>query len=196
MTNPCPAQTSSGMPCAYPAETCPLHPRQLQPEAPPISERPVPTDPRAIGHAVAQQVADGSASPLQASRLIRSLSLLKTMGNLNTEEEEQAILAEVELRGVVMNGFPPRNEEEWLLARRVFDDAAIEEFTRWERCGSGWGDPDKSWVPPIPEHMLPGSLRGPQPAPGAILKLSPFLGRRQREYYFANGWEPDDLEPG
>ncbi|MBA4181964.1 MAG: hypothetical protein C0506_15340 [Anaerolinea sp.] len=143
---------------------------------------------RAIGQAVAEQVAEGTASPLQASRLIRSLSVVESLPG---EEEEEEILAEVELRGVVANGFPPRNEEEWLLAIKVFDSEAIEEFVRWERCGSGWGEPDMAWLPPIPEHLLPATLRGPQPHPSFSRKLSPFL-THNLERYKADGWDIRD----
>ena len=146
-----------------------------------------PRPPRLLGQIAAEKVADGSASPLQASRHIRSLSVLDNMTDPKTEEDEDKILAEIELRGLVMNGLTPRNEEEWLLAREVFDDAAIEEFTRWERSGGGWGHgPDKTWLPPLPEHLLPPNLRGPQPMFPVF--LAPHLSTEQKDYYLANGW--------
>ena len=66
-------------------------------------------------------------------------TLIRTLHALGPEpEDEDAVLAEIELRGVVMNGFPPRNEEEWALAAKVFDADAIREFHRWEAEGRGW----------------------------------------------------------
>lgn len=66
-------------------------------------------------------------------------TLIRVLHSLGPEpEDEDEILAEVELRGVVMNGFPPRNAEEWALAERVFDADAIAEFHRWEAEGRGW----------------------------------------------------------
>lgn len=197
MIHPCPAQTPSGAPCAYPAETCPLH-SQPPPDAPPaVTERAAPRDPRAIGQAVAEQVADGTASPLQASRLIRSLGQLNKLGSLTSDEEEQEILAEVELRGLIMNGFTPRDAEEWIFACKVFDADLIEELVRWERAGCGWEEPDMAWVPPIPEELLPKSLRGPQPAPGAIHKLPRWKARQDPERFRAEGWDVSayDNEP-
>ncbi len=48
------------------------------------------------------------------------------------EYDTEQMLREVELRGVLMNGIPPRNEAEWELAASIFDDDAIAEFKRWE----------------------------------------------------------------
>jgi hypothetical protein len=49
-------------------------------------------------------------------------------------------LAETALRGVLMHGIPPRNTEEWALAERLFDDAALAEFRRWKALGEADGD--------------------------------------------------------
>lgn len=76
---------------------------------------------------------------LEARDVTALCTLIRTLHTLGPEpEDQQAILAEVELRGVVMNGFPPRNDEEWALAERVFDADAIAEFHRWEAVGHGW----------------------------------------------------------
>ena len=138
----CNITTFSGKACAHPGDACPIH-TQLPDAAPaPPAEDLEPKvtrtfkDPRLLGQIVVERVLDESASPIQAARLIRTLRALHSMGN--TPEDEDAVLAEIELRGVVMNGFPPRNEEEWDLARKVFDADAITEFHRWEAEGRGW----------------------------------------------------------
>ena len=72
-------------------------------------------------------------------RAIRWLRALRNFHDLPiSQEDEDDILAEIELRGVVMNGLPPRNDEEWALAQKVFDADAIREFHRWEEVGHGW----------------------------------------------------------
>lgn len=79
------------------------------------------------------------AGTLDARDVSAMSTLIRTLHALGPEpEDEDAVLAEIELRGVVMNGFPPRNEEEWALAERVFDAEAITEFHRWEAEGRGW----------------------------------------------------------
>ena len=76
---------------------------------------------------------------LEARDVSAMCTLIRTLHALGPEpEDEDAVLAEIELRGVVMNGFPPRNEEEWALAAKVFDADAIREFHRWEAEGRGW----------------------------------------------------------
>jgi len=137
----CNTTSPSGNPCAHPKAACPLHTPEsasVEPLAPgdePQAAKPM-RDPRLLGQLAVERVFEENASPLQAARLIRTLRTLHAMGNL--PEDEDRILAEVELRGVVMNGFPPRNEKEWALAREVFDDDAIREFHRWEETGHGW----------------------------------------------------------
>lgn len=46
--------------------------------------------------------------------------------------EDAATLAEVELRGRLMHGLPPRDEAEWEFAASLFNDDAMAEFRRWE----------------------------------------------------------------
>lgn len=196
MTTTCNQINLAGKPCAYPADWCPIHESEpaevelavAEDAAAPHSSKSL----RAIGQLAVEGVVDGTASPLQASRLIKSLSAVNELGDFESDEERDKILSEIELRGLIMHGCTPRTPEEWLLARQIFDDEGFEEFVRWERCGDGWGNPDKSWMPPIPEHLLPPRLRGPQPRPDANLKLSRYLPNRAYKYYLANGWETDD----
>jgi hypothetical protein len=75
-------------------------------------------------------VASGRYSPAQGARFIRSLVAVRKLGPEPIDEDEA--LAEVELRGRLMHGQPPRDPEEWALAARRFDETAIREFRRWE----------------------------------------------------------------
>jgi hypothetical protein len=66
-------------------------------------------------------------------------NLIRTLQSLGPEpESEEQVLAEVELRGRLMNGLPPRDEAEWALAESVFTPEAIEEFRRWEERSKAW----------------------------------------------------------
>ncbi len=70
---------------------------------------------------------------ISSSRALALSRLLHTAAQMGPDEmDEEQILREVELRGVLMNGIPPRNEAEWELAASIFDDDAIAEFKRWE----------------------------------------------------------------
>jgi hypothetical protein len=56
-------------------------------------------------------------------------------GGADTEEA----LREVQLRGRLMHGRPPKDAAEWALAERLFTDDALAEFRRWERL---WSEAD------------------------------------------------------
>ena len=83
-----------------------------------------------------RHLVDGALDARDVSAMSTLIRTLHALGP--APEDEDAVLAEIELRGVVMNGFPPRNEEEWALAAKVFDADAIREFHRWEAEGRGW----------------------------------------------------------
>lgn len=168
MTGECGQSMPSGRRCCYDALECPLH----SPSFAPIrhetlthgQEVPVAELASRLGALALERVAGLDFDPASVTRFLRSLDLFRRFPP--PSEDEDVLLAEVELRGVVMNGFAPRDPEEWALARKVFDDDAIEEFTRWVREDRSWEVADASWVPPIPEKDLPPALRGPQPNPG------------------------------
>ncbi|MBN9494012.1 hypothetical protein J0H33_11810, partial [bacterium] len=61
-----------------------------------------------------------------------------------TPEEEDRILREVALRGLIMSGLTPRNDDEWALAREVFDDQTIQDIERRARQRP----PAYDWSPP------------------------------------------------
>ena len=138
----CGSPTPSGFSCGYPPNQCPLHIRDLTAsDTAPAAEEPEPGEVDTamlakFAASVVVRLSRGKLSPLDAMRALRALATFTKLPG--PPEDEDEILAEVELRGVVMNGFPPRNEEEWQLARKVFDADAIEEFERWEREGKGW----------------------------------------------------------
>ena len=167
MNGECGEQTPSGRRCFYLASECPLHsgPLVLVPGATSDAGGQIPATQLAtrLGAVALERVASLELDPANVARFLRGLDLFRRFPP--PPEDEDEILAEVELRGVVMNGFAPRNPEEWALARKVFDDTAIEEFTRWVRLGLSWELPDPAWTPPLPETELPPSLRGPQPDP-------------------------------
>ena len=156
--------TRSNAPCGYELQQCPYAGHagdsadperhgsgpgertggQSRPPVPEPERPPVRAVPEAVAGRNLRQLAwwtigaliDGS---LEARDVAALCTLIRTLHTLGPEpEEEEAILAEIELRGVVMNGFPPRNDEEWALAERVFDADALAEFHRWEATGHGW----------------------------------------------------------
>jgi hypothetical protein len=60
-------------------------------------------------------------------------SLLRVLAALGpAEASTAAALREVELRGRIMHGQPPRDAVEWELASSLFSDEALDEFRRWE----------------------------------------------------------------
>lgn len=156
-------ETKSKAPCGYEIEKCPYArhsgdsaaperhgagTRQQSggvgetPETaagPAVSERPeavAERDLRDLAWWTAGALVDGT---MEARDVSAMCTLIRTLHALGPEPEDQeAVLKEIELRGVVMNGFPPRNEEEWALAEQVFDADAIAEFHRWEATGHGW----------------------------------------------------------
>jgi hypothetical protein len=73
----------------------------------------------------------GQVSALAAARYMRGILAFKNLG-LEPYDEKEA-LREVELRGRLMHGQPPRDPEEWAFARERFDDNAMAEFERWQR---------------------------------------------------------------
>lgn len=71
------------------------------------------------------------AGSMTSSEVSSAGSVLRILASLG-QQDDPASLREVELRGRLMQGLTPRDEEEWELARSIFDDAAIAEFERWE----------------------------------------------------------------
>ena len=87
-------------------------------------------DLRAVAWLVLERlyIADMTASEASAAgTIIRALTAL---GDDPGDEEEQ--LRIIELHGGLMNGVPPRDDEEWELAGRIFGPESIAEFRRWQ----------------------------------------------------------------
>ena len=138
MSDLCNSPTATGHTCGYPPNACPLHIRVWP--APDAGEAPSdefdPDDLAALSRTVIAKLTRGAITPLEAIRWLRALRSFHDLPV--SQEDQEEVLKEIELRGVVMNGFPPRNEEEWALAREVLDDDAIAEFERWIATGHGW----------------------------------------------------------
>ncbi len=62
-----------------------------------------------------------------AATVIRALTAL---GDAPADEEQQ--LRIVTLHGLLMNGFQPRDKDEWALAEEVFGPERMDEFRRWK----------------------------------------------------------------
>lgn len=75
-------------------------------------------------------LADEAFQAGRGSAVISGLRLLASLG----EHDDRAgrALAEVELRGLVMNGIPPRDAVEWALASEVFGAEVVHEMAGWE----------------------------------------------------------------
>lgn len=138
MSDLCNSPTATGHTCGYPPNSCPLHlrawPSPAHEEV--LLEKFDRNSLAPIAQSVVTRLTAGALTPLEAIRWLRAIRMFHELP-MSTEDEDE-MLAEIELRGVVMNGFPPRNEEEWELARKVFDAEAITEFHRWEAEGRGW----------------------------------------------------------
>jgi len=113
-------------------------------------------DIRNVAREAITRVLEDYASPVQVARFVRTLAQLHAMGP--APMAEHYALKQVELRGRIMHGQPPRNEDEWELARAIFDDDAIAEFERWDReitrllAAGQHPDPDADFVFDVAGH--------------------------------------------
>lgn len=86
---------------------------------------------------------DGELDPRIATVMVAALRVLLAAGGLAAEDDDA--LAEVELRGRLMFGLPPRDEAEWDLARARFTPEALAEIERlaalFERDGFDGREP-------------------------------------------------------
>src|SRR5690606_37381027 len=76
-----------------------------------------------------REVVSGAMDVRAATVVASLLRVLATLGPAEMDEEEA--LREVELRGLIMQGVPPRTPEEWELAESIFDDDALREIRSW-----------------------------------------------------------------
>jgi hypothetical protein len=94
---------------------------------PPVRER----DLRGTGWWLLEQIT--AKAELNERTAAVGASLLRVLSALGPEQaSEEEALAEIELRGRIMHGQPPRAPAEWDRATRTFDRDAIAEFQRWE----------------------------------------------------------------
>lgn len=60
------------------------------------------------------------------------LRVVLAAGEAGLTDDEEA-RREVELRGLLMHGIPPRNDEEWERLEQSFSPEAVEEVRRWRK---------------------------------------------------------------
>lgn len=86
-------------------------------------------DLRAVGWLVLERLFIGDFEPGKASAAATVIRALTALGDSPADEEEQNRI--ITLHGLLMNGFQPRDAEEWELAERVFGPERMAEFRRW-----------------------------------------------------------------
>ncbi len=129
----CNGTTRAGAPCPWAKGSCRWH---GTPEATGGADTaPVPDVRSTAWQVVELLLADGAFQAGRGSAVISGLRLLASLG----EHDDRAgrALAEVELRGLVMNGRPPRDAAEWALATEVFGPEAAGEMAAWEWPSAG-----------------------------------------------------------
>lgn len=149
----CNEPTLAGGHCRWPRAECPHHRATPTPGEPtraaatddsmappaPAVERPPERDLRELGWWMVDEVLANRVGREQASGVAAIMRVLAGLGADDAHDDEA--LAEIELRGRLAHGMPPRGDEQWALARQRFTDAALREFERWPGDGSG-GDAD------------------------------------------------------
>ena len=148
----CRVTTLAGRPCGWEAAKCPVPSHRTQRAARPGAAPPpsaesstAATSPIAsaepplhvgardltgLGWWLVERVILGAVSTAEAAVLASVMRVLAGLGP--GEMDRDSALREAQLRGLVMHGIPPRNQEEWELAEAVFDEEALAEFHRWE----------------------------------------------------------------
>lgn len=160
----CGAPTARGTACRWPANECQFEHhrrwRQQHGRSSATEPEPSPAEPGAskaaldglppeiiagrdlagLGWWVVRAMAEGSLEERTASVLASLMRVLAAVGGGEAAGED--VLREVVLRGLVMHGVPPRTEDEWELARAIFDDGALAEIRRWAPLVEADGDDD------------------------------------------------------
>jgi hypothetical protein len=73
---------------------------------------------------------DGVDAARRASAGATLIRVVEGLGEPPVSGERAA--AEIALRGMIMHGLPPRNEEEWALAEELFTPEAVAMFRTWK----------------------------------------------------------------
>lgn len=153
---PCGAPTVAGGRCRWPRGQCRFHraaeaprerpgPASRGVRAAPVSRRRNARDGEGEGglpRAVRERDVRGLAWWLMellisredpASNAQALTAVLRVLAGLGPEpRQEEDALAEVELRGLLMHGVPPRTPGEWARAAELFSPEALREIARWE----------------------------------------------------------------
>jgi hypothetical protein len=135
----CGYPTKAGHPCGWPAAECRVPWHRQRPAVPGTGPAPSPATPqpagveehdlRALAWWVIAETLGNRIDPPKASVVN---AIMRTLSSLGPEPAgEERALEDVVLRGLLMHGIPPRDEEEWVRAAELFDDEALAEFRRW-----------------------------------------------------------------
>ncbi|MGH2632027.1 MAG: hypothetical protein ACRDG3_01335 [Tepidiformaceae bacterium] len=150
----CGAPTQKGTPCKLLRDECDYHRRwrertrrqqpatpaprstaSAQPNSGPVAASTPPPglgerNLRDLGWWVVGRMTETELTAPNASVVVAVMRILASLGPEPLAEEDA--LKQVELRGLIMHGQPPRSAEEWQLAADIFEDDALEEFHRWD----------------------------------------------------------------
>ncbi len=150
---PCGAPTRTGTPCKWPRSQCPHawhrgHGRAAKSPRPAPAYEPTPAgvappvpsavldarDLHGLGWWLVRETLGGNVDRGTASVVV---SAMRILANLDAPPADTAALQqETELRARLMHGLPPRTDDEWALAGRLFTDEAVEEMRRWDEPGA------------------------------------------------------------
>jgi hypothetical protein len=150
----CGAPTKAGTPCRWGRDECRIaahrdwHLRGSRTRSgkgpsgatAPARARPIPAaigrgDIAGVAWWALEGVAGGSLESGTAMVMASLLRVLLAAGD--TAPPDDDALLEVELRGLLMHGLPPRNGEEWAVAEARFSAEAMDEVRRWQRLLEG-----------------------------------------------------------
>lgn len=99
-------------------------------------------DLRALSWWIIRAVVEGTLDARPAAVAVSASRILLSLGPEGATQEEA--LREAALRGMVMNGVPPRDADEWALAEAIFEPEALEMIRRWKPLAERHhGDVDK-----------------------------------------------------
>lgn len=121
----CGEPTQGGAPCRWKRSKCPHHQGGNEPAASPI---PATRDLHELGWWLVENIAERRLNPAQGSVIASAMRVLYTLGPADTTGEDPSRVIELQAR--LAQGFAPRDDDEWALASRLFDDAALAEFRR------------------------------------------------------------------
>lgn len=139
----CGKPKKDGRPCGWHTPPCPHHPEggdslTFAPNSAPTGRRT--RDSTGLALAIEQHDLHRVAWALLAEAVVeenRNASLISTLIRVlaslgPAQDDEDAVLKEVVLRGRLMTGIAPATDDEWARAQQVFDDATLSQFRRWE----------------------------------------------------------------